>query len=183
LNGFWSFVIQTPTPENPFATTNNQCHQLGRQYLAPLQPFAPPGVSTTCVVKPGTRVFIGEMSAECSTAELPPFHGNNPAELAACLHDVLLGPVGDFFTHQMTLDGQPVPTTLVLAPPQHVTVPSDNILGVPGQEATSRAMGWVAILHPMTPGTHQVVIHFGGTFQGGPLEEINNITIIVKPGG
>jgi hypothetical protein len=182
LNGMWAFVIQTPTPQNPFTSTNNRCVHLAPQLLAPMQAFAPPGVSSTCTVKPGTRVFISELSAECSTAEPPPFHGDNPAELRACSRSVLLGPVADFFVHRLTLDGANVPLTFVQAPPQRVTVPSDNILGVPGQKALSDAAGWLAILHPMTPGTHHVVIHFGGTFQGSLLEEVNHITIIVKPG-
>lgn len=184
LNGMWAFVIKTPTPQNPFTSTNNRCVHLAPQLLAPMQAFAPPGVSSTCTVKPGTRVFISELSAECSTAEPPPFHGDTPAELRACSRSVLVGPVGDFFVHRLTLDGARVPLTFVQAPPQPVRVPSDNILGVPGpQKAFSAAAGWLAILHPMTPGTHHVVIHFGGTLEGTPLGvEINHITIIVKPG-
>lgn len=182
LNGMWAFVIQTPTPQNPFTSTNNRCVHLAPQLLAPMQAFAPPGVSSTCTVKPGTRVFISELSAECSTAEPPPFHGDNPAELRACSRSVLLGPVANFLTHRLTLDGANVPLTFVQAPPQPVRVPPDNILGVPAQKALSDAAGWLAILHPMTPGTHHVVIHFGGTFLGSLMEEVNHITIIVKPG-
>jgi hypothetical protein len=185
LNGMWAFVIQTPVPQNPFTSTNNRCVHLAPQLLAPMQAFAPPGVSSACTVKPGTRVFISELSAECSTAEPPPFHGNDPAELRACDHSNFFGPNGDFFTHRVTLDGQNVPLTLVTAPPQQVNVPPDNVLGPPtppAQQATSVAEGWLAVLDPMTPGTHQIVIYFGGTFLGAPLEEVNHITIIVKPG-
>ncbi len=185
LNGTWAFVIQTPVPQNPFTSTNNRCVHLAPQLLAPMQAFAPPGVSSTCTVKPGTRVFISELSAECSTAEPPPFHGDNPEQLRACIRSVLLGPGGNFFIHRVTLDGQNVPLTLVTAPPQQVNVPADNFLGPPtppAQQATSVAEGWLAVLRPMTPGTHEIVIHFGGTFGGSPLEEINHITIIVKPG-
>lgn len=185
LNGMWAFVIQTPVPQNPFTSTNNRCVHLAPELLAPMQAFAPPGVSSTCTVKPGTRVFISELSAECSTAEAPPFHGSNPDQLRACVRSVLLGPVGNFFTHRVTVDGENVPLTFVTAPPQQVNVPADNILGPPtppAQQATSVAEGWLAVLNPMTPGTHQIVIYFGGTFLGAPLEEVNHITIIVKPG-
>ena len=182
LKGFWTYVLQTPAPQNPFTTTNNRCHQLGKQVLAPLQPFAPPGVSTTCTVKPGTRVFIGEMSSECSTAEPPPFHGNRPAELRACVRSVLLGPVGTFNHHRLTLDGRRVPLTLVQTPLMRVKLPPDNVLGVPAQRARSVGMGWVALLHPMTPGVHHVAFTFGGTFQGTPLLEHSTVKIIVEPG-
>jgi hypothetical protein len=183
LNGMWAFVIQAPVSQNPFTSTNNRCVHLAPQLLAPMQAFAPPGVSSSCTVKQGTRVFISELSTECSTAEPPPFHGNNPAQLRACDHSNLFGPNGHFFTHRVTFDGQNVPLTLVTAPPQQVNVPADNILGPPtppAQQATSVAEGWLAVLHPMTPGIHQIVIHFGGTFLGKPGEEVNHITIIVK---
>lgn len=184
LNGMWAFVMQTPVPQNPFTSTNNRCVHLAPQLLAPMQAFAPPGVSSTCTVKPGTRVFISELSAECSTAEAPPFHGNNPVQLRECVRSVLLGPVGNFFTHRVTVDDKDVPLTFVTAPPQQVNLPADNVLGPPtppAQEATSVAAGWLAVLHPMRPGTHQIVIHFGGTLFGSLLEEVSHITIIVKP--
>lgn len=180
LEGFWTYVIQTPAPQNPFTSDNNRCHYLGKQLLAPLQPFAP--TSTTCTVKPGTRVFIGEMSAECSTAEAPPFRGNNPAELRACVHSLFFGPVGFVTAHSLVLDGRNVPVTFVQTPLMSVNIPPDNMFGVPPQHALSVAMGWVALLHPMTPGVHHVTFTFDITFQGSPIGETNHITIIVKPG-
>jgi hypothetical protein len=180
LAGFWTFVLQTPTPQNPFASDNNQCHQLGQEVLAPLLPFAP--ASTTCAVKPGTSVFIGEMSAECSTAEAPPFHGSNEAELRACVSSVLLGPAGNFDLHTLIVDGRTVPVSLVQTPLMTVNIPSDNFLGVSAQVAQFVGMGWVARLQPMTPGTHHLEYIFGGTFQGSPVGVDNSITIIVSPG-
>jgi len=180
LAGFWTFALQTPTPQNPFTSDNNRCHYLGNQLLAPMQPFAP--TSTTCTVKPGTRVFVGEMSAECSTAEPPPFHGNNPAELRACVRSVFFGPVGFVTAHTLVLDGRTVPVTFLQTPLMSVTLPPDNMFGVPPQDALSVGMGWVALLHPMTPGVHHVIFTFNITFQGSPIGETNDITIIVKPG-
>ena len=180
LEGFWTYVLQTPTPENPFTSDNNQCHPLGQEELAPLQPFAPS--STTCTVKPGTSVFIGEMSAECSTAEAPPFHGDNEAELRACVRNDLSGDVGNFNVHTLVVDGRTVPVTVVETPLMTVDLPPDNMLGVPAQQALSVARGWVALLHPLTPGVHQLAYTFSGMFQGAPIGESNEITIIVKPG-
>jgi hypothetical protein len=179
LAGFWTYVLQTPASQNPFTSDNNQCHQLRQEVLAPLLPFA--SASTTCTVKPGTSVLIGEMSAECSTAEAPPFHGNNEAELRACVSSVLLGPVGSFTVHTLVVDGESVPVRLVQTPLMTVNIPPDNILGVSAQEAQSVGMGWVALLHPMTPGTHHLEYTFGGTFQGSPVGVDNSITIIVTP--
>ena len=107
-------------------------------------------------VKPGTRVFISELSVECSSAEPFPFHGTTPAQLATCVRKDTFGPNIDLTIHRVMLDGQNVPLRFVLAPAQHVNVPADNILGptIPAQQATSVAEGWLAVLHPMTPGTH-----------------------------
>jgi hypothetical protein len=174
-------VLQTPAPQNPFTSDNNQCHPLGQEALAPLLPFAP--ASTTCTVKPGTSVFIGEMSAECSTAEAPPFHGNNQAELRACVSSVLLGPVASFNVHTLVVDGEAAPVRLVQTPLMRVDIPPDNILGVSAQGAQSVGMGWVALLHPMTPGTHHLEYTFSGTFHGSPVGVDNSITIVVTPSG
>lgn len=175
LEGFWTYVLQTPTPQNPFTSDNNRCHQLRREVLAPLLPFAP--ASTTCTVEPGTRVFIGEMSAECSTAEAPPFHGGNEAQLRECVRDVLSG----FTVHRLVVDDRTVPVDVVETPLMRVDIPPDNMLGVAPQEALSVGRGWVALLHPMTPGVHRLEYTFAGTLQGTPLGVDNTITIIVKP--
>ena len=180
LEGFWTYALQTPAAQNPFTSDNNRCHSLGQEVLAPILPFAP--ASTTCTVKPGPSVFIGEMSAECSTAEAAPFHGDNEAELRACVRDDLSGGVGNFNVHTLIVDGRTVSVTAVETPLMTVNLPPDNMLGLPAQEALSVARGWVALLHPMTPGVHQLAYTFSGTFQGAPIGVSNEISIIVKPG-
>jgi hypothetical protein len=127
-------------------------------------------------------VFIGEISAECSTAEAPPFHGADPAGLRACVDSLFLGPAGIITAHSLVLDGTSVPVTLVQTPLMSVSLPSDNMLGVPAQHALSVGMGWVALLRPMTPGVHHVTFTFDITLEGTPLGETNNITIGVSPG-
>ena len=176
LVGFWTFVLQTPASQNPFTTDNNRCLALGREVVAPLLPFAPS--STTCKVKPGTRVFIGEMSGECSTAEPPPFHGSNPEQLRECIRNDLAG----FTEHTLVVDDLVVPVHLVETSVMTVNIPPDNMLGVPAQEAQSVARGWVTLLHPMTPGIHHLTYTFAGTLMGTPLGVTNSITIIVERG-
>jgi hypothetical protein len=120
------------------------------------------------------------MSAECSTAEAPPFHGNNPEYLRACLRRLFFGPTGVVTKHKLVVDGRTVPVTLVRTPVTHVNLPPNNMLGVPAQHALSDSMGWVALLPPMTPGVHHVAVTFDITLQGTPLSETNQITIKVK---
>ena len=53
---------------------------------------------------------------------------------------------------------------------------SGNLFGQPaGTQGLSVGHGWVALLHPLTPGTHTIVIDTAGA----PI----TTTIVVKPGG
>ena len=59
----------------------------------------------------------------------------------------------------VTVDGKSVPVTEVETSLLNITLPADNILEVPGGgEGLSVAHGWVTLLHPLTPGTHTIVI-------------------------
>ena len=76
----------------------------------------------------------------------------------------------------VTVDGQSVPVTEVETQLLNIVLPPDNIFGLPaGMRGLSVAHGWVALLHPLPPGTHAIVIHSAGS---------PDITtkIIVKPG-
>jgi hypothetical protein len=57
----------------------------------------------------------------------------------------------------------------------NIVLPEDNIFGEPaGTKGLSVGHGWVVLLHPLTPGTHTVVIDLGT----GAI----TTKIIVKPG-
>ena len=59
----------------------------------------------------------------------------------------------------VTVDGTPVPVTEVESPLLHIVLPKDNIFAQPaGTQGLSVAHGWVALLHPLTPGTHTIII-------------------------
>ena len=56
-----------------------------------------------------------------------------------------------------------------------IILPDDNIFALPaGTQGLSVAHGWVALLNPLTPGTHVIKI------QAGSLDITT--TIVVKPG-
>ena len=175
LGNVWETVLETPTPDNPFAG-GNPCLDLG----GVVAPFVPLGTtSLTCTVKPGTQVFITAETSECSTVEAPPFFGSNEAELRACARAADAG----FEVPTVTLDGTLVPVSEVETGLLTIDLPADNILGVPAQQAFSVAHGWVALLHPLSPGTHQVSIHIEGTDQfGNPIDLDNTTTIVVQSG-
>jgi hypothetical protein len=173
LGELWKTVLETPVPENPLAAGEPWCIDLGNRVVAPftLDPAAPP----TCTVEHGTRIFVAAVTIECSTVEPPPFFGSNEAELRECAHAVDVP--GSTLT--LTVDGEPVPLTLVETPLLTIDLPEDNILGVPAQQALSVAAGFVALLPPLPPGTHQLVITGTGTFFG---DFTNVTTLVVEPG-
>lgn len=152
LAQLWTAVFQTPTSENPFGTggPGTACWNLGRT----LAPFGPTGVPS-CTVTTGTQLFIAGSSNECSVIE---GLGTTEAQLRACArsNDVQTAPV-------ITLDGQALPVTETETALVNVTLPADNLFGAAAGTTTQLvAHGWVSPVHPLTPGTHTVVINNGG---------------------
>ncbi|WP_270888821.1 hypothetical protein [Pedococcus sp. 5OH_020] len=175
LGSLWQVVLDTPTPQNPFAG-GDPCVHMG----AIVAPFTPLGAATVaCTVSPGTPVLITAESSECSTLEPPPFYGANEAALRACARAADEG----FTMIALTLDGVPTPLTQVETSLLALDLPADNILGVPAQPAFSVAHGWVALLHPLTPGTHHVMLRIVGTDVFGAAVDLTNATTLtVTPG-
>ena len=133
---------------------------------ASVAPFHPVGAES-CTVKPGTKIFIVGYSYECSTFE---GNGSTEAELRACAR------VNSQTESTVTLDGEPVPVTEAETPLLPITLPADNLFALPaGTTGLSVGHGWVAPLHPLTPGTHTIAISTGA------LPPVTT-QIIVEPG-
>jgi hypothetical protein len=165
LAALWTTVLETPSAQNPFGNGGpaSACLNLG----GVVAPFGPGGVES-CTVKPGTKIFVAASSAECSTFE---GHGTTEAELRDCARgaDVPAAPT-------VTVDGKAVPVAEVETPLLNIVLPADNIFDLPaGTQGLSVGHGWVALLHPLTPGTHTIVIDSG--------DSTITTTIVVKPGG
>ena len=167
LAALWTTVLETPSAQNPFGTGGSAfaCIDLGGT-VAPFDD-APGGVES-CTVKPGTKVFIAAESVECSTFE---GNGTTEAQLRTCAResDVQVAPT-------LTVDGRSVSVAEVETGLLNIVLPADNLFGLPaGTQGLSVGHGWVALLHPLTPGTHTIVIRT-------PVKFITT-TIVVKPGG
>jgi hypothetical protein len=165
LAALWTTVLQTPADQNPFGTGGpaSGCFNLG----GTVAPFGPHGVKS-CTVKPGTKIFVAASSFECSTFE---GNGTTEVQLRNCARqmDVPVAP-------SVTVDGKSVPVTEAETRLLHIVLPANNIFGLPaGTTGLSVGHGWVALLHPLTPGTHTIVIHLTGA------PDIRT-TIIVQPG-
>jgi hypothetical protein len=172
LGDMWTTLLETPAgDENQPFTGGDPCIELGANIVAP---FAG-GPEFECVVKPGTRIFVAAYSAECSTVEDPPFHGDDEAELRACAR----ANVAAFEPVTATLDGQPIALTQVQTALLDFVLPAGNIFGLPeGTTGQSVGDGWVALLHPLTPGSHEIRIFTNGN----TTEPAAITTITVQPG-
>jgi hypothetical protein len=164
LAALWTTVLETPSAQNSFGTGGSAfgCWDLG----GTVAPLAPSGVES-CTVKPGTKLFVAGFTVECSTFE---GHGTTEAELRTCAResDLQVAPT-------VTLDGRSVPIAEAETPLLSIVLPAGNLFGAPaGTSGLSVGHGWVALLHPLPPGTHTIVI--GGTIP------TTTTTIVVKPG-
>jgi hypothetical protein len=148
LGALWTAVLETPTAQNPFGGGGPEsgCFNLGG-FVAP---FGPAGVPA-CTVKAGTKIFIAASSIECSTFE---GNGTTEAQLRACAEamDLPSAPA-------VTVDGAPVAVSEVETGLLGITLPADNLFGFPaGSTGLSVAHGWVALLHPLSRGSHTITI-------------------------
>ena len=155
LSALWTAVYETPAPQNPFGSGGPEsgCFHLGGT-LAPLGPSGVPA----CTVKSGTKIFMAASSFECSTFEQ---NGTTYQQLLKCAvqADVTTPP-------HVTIDGRAVPLRSVVTGPIHATLPADNVFGLPaGTSGLGAAHGWVALLHPLPPGTHTIVGSGTATFR------------------
>jgi len=153
LTALWTKVLVTPSPQNPFGTggPSTACWDLD----GTLSAFGPQGVAS-CAAGTGTPIFILGSSVECSTFE---GNGTTEAELRACARttDQQTAP-------SITFDGRPLTVAEAETPLMQITLPGDNIFGLPaGSTGTSVGHGWVVQVNPQPPGTHTVVIT-GTTF-------------------
>ena len=101
------------------------------------------------MVKSGTKIFEVASSFECSFD----IAFTTYKQLLSCAvqADVTTPP-------HVTVDGRAVSLRSAVTGPIDATLPADNVFGLPGGESgLGAAHGWVALLHPLTPGTHTIV--------------------------
>jgi hypothetical protein len=165
LAAMWTTVLETPDAQNPFGSGGAafECIDIGSRTIAP---FGPGGVES-CTIKPGTKIFVAASSFECSTFE---GHGTTEAQLRDCARqaDVQDRP-------SVTVDDRSLAVTEVETRLLNIILPQENIFGQPaGTKGLSVGHGWVVLLHPLSPGTHTIVIDLG--------TDVITTRIIVEPG-
>ena len=178
LATLWKKVIETPTNKNPIGTAS-ACWDIGGNTVAPF--FGPPPNSSpplSCTVKANTKLFVVGWSTECST--IPGDDGGpglSEDQLRQCAHDG----VDERKPTTVTLDGKDVSLTEVETPALKIHLPKDNILGAPKGKYLSVADGLVALLPPLPPGEHEIVI-VNNDPENPDDPMTTTTTIVVAPG-
>jgi hypothetical protein len=181
LGDLWTQVIETPTPRNPF-TGGDFCVRLAEPaHVRIVVPFAPTSTTTVhCTVPSGTMLFISAWSSECSNVEPEPYFGRGEADLRSCARaaDSRINPP------VVTLDGRTVPVQEVETALLKAVLPADNIFDQrPRTRAQSVGHGWVALLRPLPPGTHTIILRTTGIdVSDAPVHLVNTTTIVVQRG-
>jgi hypothetical protein len=152
---WWLWDFSLPAAQNPTSNFAASCTngQTGSVWFL----FGgPPTVN--CTVPAGVSIFLPIVNTECSSIEPAPFHGDTPQERQACAK-AWIDNVTDL---SASVDGVPITNFGPLRTRSNdfsFTVPSGNILGVPGPAwGFSSADGYYMLFTSLAPGNHVITI-------------------------
>jgi hypothetical protein len=172
LGQWWAEVLAYPAANNPITGGDPVCMALGKHGRVLAGAASVP--THTCTMRAGTDLFVPVSSAECSSAEPPPFFGLTEEEQQACAIDFAFA--DDFVTAiKLSLDGGPIVDihrrSYQVVSPQLTTVfpPGPIFDAIPGP-ATFAAAGYAATpRRALRPGRHvidgEVVLPDGTSFE------------------
>jgi len=176
---WWQWVLSIPAPTNPLNDTTGANCAAG-QSSGPVFFIVGSFVGTvtrTCTVPRNKAIFFPIINTECSTAEAPPFHGDNEAELRTCAGG--FGDALDIRSLKVSVDGKKVrglKDHRAQSPVFNFTLPTDDILGVNATVGSSVSDGYYVMLEPLKPGDHTIQFE-GACAVGSPCEEFSqNVT-------
>lgn len=164
LLGDW-FVenLSRPKTESPFTGGSNLCLDVGRRgkVLIPAGGVADTSgaIEMACTVKVGRPVVLVMTSADCSTAEPPPFYAATAGEQRSCAIANLKAI--DIRSITVSVDGgQAVdifrPRFLEVSPQRDVVFPEDPVFDAAPGPATFVGAAWMAEIRGLKRGAHTV---------------------------
>jgi hypothetical protein len=153
---WWKWCLSLPRSQNPITDTTGENGSYNQRddvwFLAgTFGGFA----ERTCEIPTGKAIFFPVSCNETSYAECPNF--KTEAELGAFAK----ADIDQVKTIMATVDGQRLPNSdlrRVQSPPFEITLPRENVLGVPPGKTKSKSDGYWVFLKPLAPGKHE--IHF-----------------------
>jgi hypothetical protein len=158
---WWQWALGIPADRSPFFDASACTHGAQDQdgpvwFLAGV--VNETGIADReCSIPAGKAVLVPVVNVECSTLE---GNGTNEAELRACLATYRFGNV------HATIDGVAVPDIeryFVESPSFELTLPANNVIGLPAGTGASVGKGYYLMLPPLSAGKRHVV-EFMGSF-------------------
>lgn len=151
---YWQWITSFPVGVNPaHDPTGRMC---GYGQNGPV--FFIPSNMPSCTVPQGAAIFLPIAGIECSTVELPPFHGENEERLRACA----AGHADRYTRILVRVNGVIVPNIeryRTQSPVFLFQLPANNILATPAGPVKAVGDGYQIILLPLVLGTHEIVVH------------------------
>ena len=150
----WQWTMQFPIGHNPGQDpTGATCgaRQTGQVFFLPHN--LPP-----CTVPDNVVIFVSLVGTECSTADAPPFYGEDAADLRSCA----VADTDRYAVVTAQIDGVPVANIdqlRAVTPSFTLDLPSNNILGADPGNAQAIADGYQMMVAPLSPGEHEIVVH------------------------
>jgi hypothetical protein len=157
LGDWYVHNLSLPVGQSPFEGGPSLCLDLGRggRVLVPAGGVGP----TACTVRLGRPVVLAMTSADCSTAEPPPFRAFTAIGQALCaaknIRDLGIRSI------TVTVDGGRAVDIhdwrfAAFSPQRRVSFPEDAVFGATEGPATFVAFGYLAEIRGMGRGTHEV---------------------------
>jgi hypothetical protein len=169
---WWQWVVSVPEDRNPAADeTGENC---GEGQSGPVWFLAGTfgGLNErNCDIPANKSIVFPVINAECSYAEYPDL--KTESELRSCAVSSNDG-VSELM---VTIDGQAINESQlrsyrVQSPLFNLTLPENNIFGLPASTTQAVSDGFWVFLPPLGPGQHE--IHFRGAVVDFTTESVNN---------
>jgi hypothetical protein len=156
---WWQWALSIPKDHNPLIDTSGQRstqNQSGPVWF--LAGTLGGSAERTCIIPSGKAILFPISNNECSFAEYP--NAKTESELrSSAKADIDQVANLNVVIDSVVISG--LEKFRFQSPSFFLTLPENNILGLPAITTQSVSDGFWILLHPLSPGKHEV--HFGGS--------------------
>ena len=145
------WFLGLPADGHPMMVDDCQAGQQGDAFIVPTTYFGNT-LQTTCTVAADQHILVSPGSISCSRDP-----GDSDEALLACAEDAR----SEFANLSVTVDGEAIPNIddfWAVSPITPVELPEGNLFEAPAGTVDIVGGGWYAMLEPLTPGTHTIVV-------------------------
>ena len=164
--GRWNeWFLGLPAEGHPMTVDDCQAGQEGDAFIIPSTYFGNT-LQTTCTVSADQHIIVSPGSISCSREA-----GDSDEALLACAENAR----PEFANLSVSVDGELIPMIddyWAVSPITPVELPEGNLFGMPAGVLDIVGGGWYAMLEPLAPGSHTIVVHGESDYpddEEGPL--------------